>query len=170
MIHGASNWPFRCLNSEIISPLAIIEFLPCCGFHSEIVTYLFHINYIVSCIKVLETYWQRYDNSSVLDTAWERDHFSLLTRGLNRPSGRSLRKWSFFVTNRGSQQTYRTQLEKVIIFRYWWGVPTDPQDTAWESDHFSLMTGVPTDHLKSQCNLTITFKYTSTQTGGGRVI
>ena len=47
---------------------------------------------------VLKTYWQRYDNSSVVDTAWESDHFSSLTGGPNWPPGHSLRKWSFSVT------------------------------------------------------------------------
>ena len=41
-----------------------------------------------------------------------------------------------------SSLTFMTQLEKVIIFRYTFlsltGVPTDLQDTAWESDHFLL--------------------------------
>ena len=31
-------------------------------------------------------------------------------------------------TDGGSQQTLRTQLEKVIIFSYWRGVPTDLLD------------------------------------------
>ena len=52
---------------------------------------------------------------------------------------------------RGSQLTFMTQIEKVIFFRYtFWsltGVPTDIQDTAWHSDHFSLhfspLTGGP---------------------------
>ena len=62
-----SNCPFRCLDSETFSPPNMFKFLLCffCGFHFRIVTYLFHINCNVSCQKVLETNWQRYENSSV---------------------------------------------------------------------------------------------------------
>ena len=34
------------------------------------------------------------------------------------PSWHRMRKWSFFVTNAGSQLTFMTQNEKVLIFRY----------------------------------------------------
>ena len=51
------------------------------------------------------------------DTAWESDHFSSVTQGHNWPSWYSMRKWSFFVSNAGSQLTFMTQHEKVIIFR-----------------------------------------------------
>ena len=39
-----------------------------------------------------------------------------------------MRKWSFFVTHAGSQLTFMTQDEKVIIFRYPRGVTTDLLD------------------------------------------
>ena len=52
------------------------------------------------------------------------------------------------------RRLFLTQLEKVLIFRHkqtfflsLTGVPTDPQDTAWESAHFSSLTGVPTDFM-----------------------
>ena len=110
---GGSNCPFKCLDSETFSPPNMFKFLLCfcCGFHSRIVTYLFHINCNVSCQKVLETNWQRYENSPVYH--W---------RGPNLPSWHSLRKWSFFVT----------------LFVTHGGVPSDLQDAAWESDHLPL--------------------------------
>ena len=92
------------LLDEIVSPPVVFGFLPCCGFHSKIVIFLFHINYIVSCLEVFETSWQRYNNSPFIDTAWESDHFSS--------------QHTFFATKLGSQVTSRTQLEKVIIYRY----------------------------------------------------
>ena len=49
-------------------------------------------------------------------------------------------KWTFFVTYAGSQLTFMTQHEKVIIFRDLRGVTTELHDTAWESDHFSWLT------------------------------
>ena len=48
-------------------------------FFSEFFISFFHINHIISCPKVLEAYWQRYENSSVLDTVWESDIFSSQT-------------------------------------------------------------------------------------------
>ena len=49
-------------------------------------------------------------------------------------------KCSFFVSYAGSQLTFMTQNEKVLIFRYSRGVKTDLRDTEWESAHFSLLT------------------------------
>ena len=51
------------------------------------------------------------------DTEWESDHFSWPTRGHNWPSWHRMREWWFFVTNAGSQLTFITQNEKVMIFR-----------------------------------------------------
>ena len=51
-----------------------------------------------------------------------------------------MRKCSFFVTNAGSQLTFMTQNEKVMIFRDQRGATTDLHDTEWESDHFSWPT------------------------------
>ena len=51
-----------------------------------------------------------------------------------------VRNCSFFVTYAGSQLTFMTQNEKVLIFRYSRGVKTDLHDTEWESAHFSLLT------------------------------
>ena len=47
-----------------------------------------------------------------------------------------MRKWWFSVTNTGSQLTFMTQNEKVIIFRDPRGVTTDLHNTEWESDDF----------------------------------
>ena len=42
-----------------------------------------------------------------------------------------------YVTNAGSQLTFMTQNEKVMIFRDQRGATTDLHDAEWESDHFS---------------------------------
>ena len=71
------------------------------------------------------------------DTAWESDDFSSHTRGHNWPSWHSMRKWWFFVTNAGSQLTFMTQHEKVMIFRYQRGVTTDLLDAwFWKMSYF----------------------------------
>ena len=63
---------------------------------------------------------QRYDNSPVIETAWESVHFSSHFLSL------MARQW------RGSQLTFRTQFKKAIIchynFRYRSGVPIDLLD------------------------------------------
>ena len=51
-----------------------------------------------------------------------------------------MRKCLFFDTHAGSQLTFMTQNEKVLIFCYLRGVKTDLHDTEWESAHFSLPT------------------------------
>ena len=67
-------------------------------------------------------------------TAWESDNFRpkhtyfVTHGGPIWPSWHSLRKWSFFVTNRH--------------FSSLTGAPTDLRDTAWEIDHFSLQTDI----------------------------
>ena len=56
------------------------EFISCFLWFSFWNFYLFvDMEYIVSYQKVLETYWQSFNNLPVLDTIWESDHFSSQT-------------------------------------------------------------------------------------------
>ena len=74
---------------------------------------------------------------NVLSSRWP---FFLPTRSCAALWAADLGLWSFFVTYAGSQLTFMTQHEKVIIFRGLRGVTIDLHDTAWESARFSLLT------------------------------
>ena len=65
--------------------------------------------------------WEKYDDSSVLDTFWESNNFSSQT---------------LFCDSRGSQLTFMTQLGKDMYDN------SSVLDTAWESDHFSPETHI----------------------------
>ena len=64
---------------------------------------------------------EKYDDSSLLDTFWESNHFSSQT---------------LFCDSRGSQLTFMTQLGKDMYDN------SSVLDTAWESDHFSPQTHI----------------------------
>ena len=98
LLAGDPNWPFRSLDSEIISPPDMFGFFPfLCGFHSRIVTYYLFVSHQLqyflskSSWSILTKIWKLARLSvtglptDLQDTAWESDHFSSLTGGPNRP-------------------------------------------------------------------------------------
>ena len=87
-----------------------------------------HVTHTVIQLKVIIFRYLCGVTTDLHATGWESDHFSWLTLGHNCSSWHSMRKWSFFVAYAGSQLTFMTQHEKMIIFRYECGVTTDLLD------------------------------------------
>ena len=126
---GAPTDPFRCLDSEIISPLDICGFLFC---FADSIPELLLICLTSTTPFVVKKFLKHIDKDMITRlflTQFEKvityrpeqtffvteggpnwpipsTYYSSLTWGSRWPPGHSLRKWSFFVTNGGSQLTF----------------------------------------------------------------
>ena len=94
-------------------------------------TLQYFCNFILHFCNTFHLHW----GSTAL--LWSKKRHVTNTR--HQPTS-GMRKWWFFVTNAGSQLTFMTQNEKVMIFHDQRGVTTDLHNTEWESDDFSWPT------------------------------